>query len=55
MGWFDLLLILAWVLVVVTLCVAAILLMGADWRELSAWVVRRSAGRRRFHGRHRRT
>ncbi|MEO5699532.1 MAG: hypothetical protein ABIS17_16725 [Casimicrobiaceae bacterium] len=55
MGLFDLVLILAWVVVVVTFCIAASLMMGADWRELSAWIARRSDGRRRFYSRHRRT
>ncbi len=33
MGMYDVLLILSWVVVVVTLCLGACAVMAADWRE----------------------
>ncbi len=45
MGMYDVLLIFSWVVVVVTLCVGACVVMGADWRVhwTRAW---RNAARR---------
>jgi hypothetical protein len=48
MGFYDVVLVLSWVLVVIALCAAAGVLMGADWREMWTRLVRRGVGRERI-------
>ncbi len=51
MDLFDVVLVVSWVLVVVTFCIAASILMGADWRDMWASLKRRQMARKGIYGR----